>query len=218
MATPSICPRGILLGHGRQGLDLLAGVVYGARVSMITGFSATVFGLLVGGVLGVLAGYYRGKTDSLLTFVNDCLLAFPPLILLLALASVIEPSIRNIALVLGVLAVPTFYRLTRANTLVYAQRDFVLAARALGASGSRILFKELIPNVLMSAMSYAFIVFAVLVVAEASLSFLGLGIQRPEPTWGNMIAAGQQDFNKYPHIWSSSPASCCSSRCCRSIG
>ena len=188
------------LGTDRQGLDLFAGVIYGARVSMLTGFTATVFGLVVGGLLGVLAGFYRGRVDTLLTFINDCLLAFPPLILLLALASVIEPSIKNIALVLGVLAVPTFYRLTRANTLVYAQRDFVLAARALGASGSRILLKELVPNVLMAAMSYAFIVFAVLVVAEASLSFLGLGIQRPEPTWGNLIAAGQQDFNKYPHL------------------
>ena len=187
-------------GTDRQGLDVLSGTVYGARVSLVVGPGAVVLGLLVGGLLGVLAGYYRGRADAALNLLNDSLLAFPPLILLLALASVLEPGVRNITLILGVLAVPTFFRLTRANTMVYAQREFVTAARALGARASRILVRELVPNVLLAAVSYAFIVVAVLIVAEASLSFLGLGIQRPQPTWGNMIAAGQEDIGEHPHL------------------
>jgi peptide/nickel transport system permease protein len=122
------------------------------------------------------------------------------LILLLALAAVITPSISNITAVLGILAIPAFFRLTRANALVVSQQNFVLAAKSLGANRIRILTRELLPNVAMSALSYAFVVVAVLIVAEASLSFLGLSIQRPEPTWGNMIAAGQDDFDRYPFL------------------
>lgn len=187
-------------GTDRQGLDVLAGVVFGARVSLVIGLGAAAIGLVVGGLLGVVAGYFRGKLDAALSLGNDALLAFPPLILLLALASVVNPEVHTITLVLGVLAVPTFFRIARANTMVFAQRPFVFAAKALGARSSRILFRELVPNVAMSALSYAFIIVAVLIVAEASLSFLGLSIQRPEPTWGNMIAAGQQDFQDHPHL------------------
>lgn len=187
-------------GTDRQGLDVLTGIVYGARVSLVVGLGATAIGLLAGGLLGVVAGYYRGKVDAVLNLGNDALLAFPPLVLLLALAAVVHPAVGPTTLVLGVLAVPTFFRIARASTMVYTQRPFVLAAKALGARGSRILSRELVPNVALSALSYAFIVVAVLVVAEASLSFLGLGIQRPEPTWGNMIAAGQQDFVDHPHL------------------
>jgi peptide/nickel transport system permease protein len=188
------------LGTDRQGLDELAGVIVGARLSLLVGVGAVCIGLFVGGLLGVVAGYYRGRLDSVLNLANDALLAFPPLILLLALAAIVTPNARTITLVLGVLAVPTFFRLARANALVHAQREFVLAARALGTRGPRILLRELVPNVAMAALSYAFVVVAVLIVAEASLSFLGLSIQRPEPTWGNMIAAGQQDFDDHPHL------------------
>jgi len=188
------------LGTDRQGLDILSGVIYGARTSLTVGFGAVLMGVAIGGLLGLLAGYYRGKIDVALSFLNDSLLAFPPLILLLALSSVVQPNLRNVTVALGVLAVPTFFRLARANTMTFSQRNFVLAARALGARSSRILLRELVPNVLASTVAYAFVVVAVLIVAESSLSFLGLSIQRPEPTWGNMIAAGQPDLEKHPHL------------------
>ncbi|WP_159920611.1 ABC transporter permease [Rhodococcus sp. WAY2] len=202
--APILQPPQILSGHplgtDRQGLDILSGVIYGARTSLVVGFGAVLLGVVVGGVLGLTAGYYRGKVDAALNFLNDALLAFPPLILLLALSSVVRPNMKNVTLVLGVLAIPAFFRLTRANTMAYSQRNFVLAARALGARSSRILARELTPNVLASTLAYAFVVVAVLIVAESSLSFLGLSIQRPEPTWGNMIASGQNDLEKHPHL------------------
>ena len=104
------------------------------------------------------------------------------------------------ALALAAIGIPTYVRLARANTMVFAEREFVLAARSLGSRDRRVIFRELVPNVALPILSYAFIIIAVLIVAEASLSFLGLGIQRPDPTWGNMIAAGQDDFDKHPHL------------------
>lgn len=187
-------------GTDRQGLDILSGVIYGARTSLIVGFGAVLIGVIVGGSLGLLAGYHRRRVDAILNFLNDSLLAFPPLILLLALSSVVQPSVRNVTLTLGVLAVPTFFRLARANTMSYSQRNFVTAAKALGAGSPRILARELLPNVVASTVAYAFVVVAVLIVAESSLSFLGLSIQRPEPTWGNMIAAGQTELSNHPHL------------------
>ena len=199
LASPDLFSRHPL-GTDRQGLDVLGGIIYGARVSLIVGFGAAVIGVAAGGTLGVVAGYLRGRVDYVAGLLNDALLAFPPLILLLALAAVLDPNVRNTALALGVLSVPTFFRLARANAIAFSQRDFVLASHAVGATGARTLRREIVPNVLLSVMSYAFIMVAVLIVAEASLSYLGLGIQRPQPTWGNMISAGQTDFDEHAHL------------------
>lgn len=188
------------LGTDRQSLDILGGIIYGARVSLIVGLGAVSIGLVIGGFFGLIAGYYRGKVEAVINLLTDVLIAFPPLILLLALVSVLEPSVRNVTIGLAVLSIPIYVRLAKANTLQYAQREFVLAARAMGAKHRRIIFRELLPNVLPSLVSYAFVVVAVLIVAEASLSYLGLSIQRPEPTWGNMIAAGEDSFQRHPHL------------------
>ncbi|HEY8526416.1 MAG TPA: ABC transporter permease [Acidimicrobiales bacterium] len=188
------------LGTDRQSLDILGGVVYGARVSLTVGLGAVAIGLVVGGFLGLLAGYYRGRVDAVIGLVTDALIAFPPLILLLALVSALEPSVRNVTIGLAVLSIPIYVRLARANTLRYAERDFVVMARALGGRDRRILFRELLPNVLPPLVSYGFVVVAVLVVAEASLSYLGLSVQRPNPTWGNLIAAGEDSFDRHPHL------------------
>lgn len=187
-------------GTDRQALDVLGGVIYGARVSLQVSLLAVAIGITVGGVIGVAAGFFQKQADAVISVFTDAVLAFPPLILLLGLATVLEPTPTNMAFALAALGIPTYIRLARANTLVFIQREFVLAARAMGAGRGRIIFRELVPNVALPLASYAFIIVALLIVAEASLSFLGLGIQRPEPTWGNMIAAGQDDFDRHPHL------------------
>ncbi|MEX2626177.1 MAG: ABC transporter permease, partial [Ilumatobacteraceae bacterium] len=143
---------------------------------------------------------YRGWLDAVVSFFADSLLAFPPLILLLGLMAVLEPSVRNVTLGLAVLGIPIYVRLARANTMALAERDFVVAARVLGAKDRRLLLREILPNVAPMVLSYAFVVVAVMIVAEASLSYLGLSVQRPEPTWGNMISAGQDSFDRHPHL------------------
>jgi len=188
------------LGTDRQGLDILAGIIHGARVSLVVSLGAVFIGMTIGGSIGIAAGYYRGKADAVVSLLTDSMLAFPPLILLLGMVAVLTPNVRNVTLALAVLGIPTYIRLARANTLVFAQREFVLAAKGMGERNSAIMRRELLPNVLLPVVSYGFLVVAVLIVAEASLSFLGLSIQRPSPTWGNMIAAGQEDFERHPHL------------------
>lgn len=188
------------LGTDTQALDILGGVVYGARVSLQVSLIAVTVGTILGGLLGVTAGYFGGKLDGTVGIFVDSLLAFPPLILLLAVVTVVSPGVLTISLALALLGIPTYTRLARANTMAFAQREFVLAARALGAKPWRIISRELIPNVVRPLLSYSFIIVAVLIVAEASLSFLGVGIQRPIPTWGNMISAGQSELESTPHL------------------
>jgi peptide/nickel transport system permease protein len=189
------------LGTNQQGLDILARLAFGARVSLIVGIGAVVVGMFVGGLVGLAAGFYRRGVDTVVGIVTDALLAFPPLVMLVALASVLDRNLRNTVLGLAILAVPTNVRLARANTLRFTEREFVQAARGMGAKNRRIILRELLPNIALPMLSYAFIIVAVLIVAEASISFLGLGIQQPKPTWGNMIAEGDGGvFEDHPHI------------------
>jgi peptide/nickel transport system permease protein len=196
------------LGTNNFSLDLLARSVYGARVSLLTAAFAVMISLIIGGTIGMLAGYFRGWLDVVVGLITDSVLAFPALILLIAIITVLgRPEQMSEAIVkvgagLAIVSIPTMIRLSRANTLVFAQREFVLSARSMGAKNFRIIFREIMPNVALPLLSYAFIVIAVLIVAEGSLSFLGLGLKPPKPTWGNMIAEGQQAnvLKKYPHI------------------
>jgi peptide/nickel transport system permease protein len=189
------------LGTNNFGLDLLARVVYGARASLAVSLIAVAVGIVVGGLIGVVSGYWRGPLDRGIGVLNNTLLAFPPLVLLLALSSVLDPNVRTLAIGLSILSIPINVRLARAATIQVAQREFVQAARAMGATRRRIVVHELIPSVLPTLLSYGMIVVAVMIVAEASLSFLGLGIKQPNPSWGNMIAEGQQGiFEANPHI------------------
>lgn len=188
------------LGTDNQGLDLLGGILYGARVSLIIGVGAVFIGITMGLVLGLASGYYGGKLDGFVSLITDSMLAFPPLILLLAVVTALSPSVGTVTVALSLLAIPTYIRLARANTLTFAQRDFVLAARVLGERNRSIMLRELLPNVVLPVMSFSFLLIAVFIVAEASLSFLGLSVSRPNPTWGNMIASGQDRFDEIPHI------------------
>jgi peptide/nickel transport system permease protein len=196
------------LGTNNFSLDMLARCVYGARVSLLTALFAVVLSILIGTTIGLVAGYFRGWADTGIGVITDSLLAFPPLILLVALAAVlgkpttVNSAIFKVGVALAIISVPTMTRVARANTLVFAQREFVTSARAMGAKHSRVIFRELLPNVLLPIISYSFIIVAALIVAEGSLSFLGLGLQPPKPSWGNMIAEGRSidTLRKYPHI------------------
>ncbi len=189
------------LGTNNFGLDLLARVLYGARASLVVSIGAVLIGMVIGGAIGVVAGYFRKSIDAVVGVSTNSLLAVPPLILLIALATVLEPTLYNIAFALSLLALPSMIRMARANTLTFTQREFVLAAKSMGASSWRVMLREIVPNVVLPLASYAMVMVSVLIVAEASLSFLGLGIQAPSPSWGNMIAEGEGEaFKQYPHI------------------
>lgn len=195
------------LGTDNLSLDLLARCLYGARVSLSTAFFAATFALVVGGTIGITAGYVRRGFDRAVGLATDSMLAFPALVFLVALAAVLgtptsaPEAVLKTGIALGVVGLPVMIRLARANTLAIATSEFVTASRVLGATRSRVMFDDLIPNVALPLLSYSFVLVAVLVMAEGSLAFLGLGLQQPNPTWGNMIAeGGLRTLTEHPHI------------------
>ncbi|MGY1550499.1 ABC transporter permease [Microbacterium sp. A588] len=200
--TPPSLTQGIdlVLGTDGFGRSNLSRCLAGARVSLLVGLVAGLAGFIVGGLLGAIAAYYRRATDAVISLIADIILAFPPLILLLALSAIREQSLDTLLVGLSVISVPAFLRLARANTFAWSSREFVLAARNMGASSSRILFREISPNVLPSLAVYLPIVIATLIVAEGSLSFLGLGVPPPTPSWGGMIAAGKSSIATAPYL------------------
>lgn len=188
------------LGADALGRDVLARLVLGARVSLLVGVSAVVLGMLVGSSLGVLAGYLRGRFERVVTSLTDALLAFPALVLLLGLTAVLGRTVVNITIGLALVSIPAFVRLARASTLQVAGHEYVTAAVSAGARRGRIIWREIVPNVAPATLAYAFIIVAVVIVAEGSLSFIGLGAPPPTPTWGAMIAEGRSELESAPHI------------------
>jgi peptide/nickel transport system permease protein len=191
---------GGLLGADELGRDILARLVYGARVSLIVSLTAVVIGSLVGGTLGLTAGFFRGWYERIVMSLVDVLLAFPALILLLALVAFVGQSLSTIALVIGFLSIPAYTRVARATTLSVAQREYVLAARAMGATNKRILLRELLPNVALPVAAFGLVAIGLVIVAEGSLAFLGLSVKFPTATWGSMIAAGKAHVRTAPHL------------------
>ena len=196
-ATPSALH---WLGNDGLGRDELARLIYGARVSLTVGLCAPMIGITIGGALGMLAGYFRGRFETLVVGSMDVLLAFPPLILALAVTAYLGQSILNLTCILGVLGIPAFMRVARAATLTLARREFVIAAQALGATHARILLRELLPNVILPLFAFFLLGVAVTIVVEGALSFLGLGVPPPVSSWGSMIGEGRESLEMAPRL------------------
>jgi len=183
-----------LLGTDTLGRDVLSRIIFGARVSLLVGFVAVGIATLIGVLVGALAGYYGGALDQILMRLVDLMLCFPTIFLILAVIAVLGPSIWNIMVVIGVTGWMGVARLVRAEFLSLREREFVVAARALGASDARLIWRHLLPNALTPVMVSATLGVAGAILVESSLSFLGLGVQPPTPSWGNMLTMGKDNI------------------------
>jgi peptide/nickel transport system permease protein len=202
------------LGTDQNGNDWLSAAVVGARNSVIIAFATIIFGFLVGGGLGMLAGYRKGKIDAIFTFFTTVLLSFPPLLFILivltifaarvkssAVAEGLQTSVWKLSFTLGILSIPTLYRVVRASTMQFASREFVTAARAMGAKPGRIIMREILPNVIKSMAAYGLVAAGTVMVIEGGLSYLGIGVGESW-AWGKMIAAGSSGvtLQRAPHV------------------
>jgi peptide/nickel transport system permease protein len=206
-----------LMGLDANGRDVLSRVVWGGRNSMAIGFFSIFLGFIVGGILGLIAGYFRGRIGTGLGALTDILLAFPPLVLALAIVTnlaggegtsphmslgpvSLDRTLFYVTLALAIVSVPVLARIARASTLSWSEREFVMAARAQGAKHGRVMWREVLPNILPAMFSIALLGIAVVIVAEAGLAILGAGVRPEVVTWGNIIRGGRTDLRDASHI------------------
>jgi peptide/nickel transport system permease protein len=197
---------GHILGTDDLGRDILSRIIFGGRVSLTIAFGAILVGMLLGGTLGMIAGYLRGNWETAMNAVALMLLAFPPLVAIMAVSAFwVHPSDNvstvtgKIMLAIGILASPLLFRVIYASTISYSTREFVTAARGLGATSYRVIFRELLPNVLPAIVSFALIGVATVIILEGALAFLGLSVEPPTPSWGNMINEGRSYLSQ--NLW-----------------
>lgn len=179
------------LGTDEQGMDLLARILYGARISIVVGLLATGFSVVIGTVLGMICGYFRGWLDNVISRFVDLLLAFPFLIFAIGMMAFLGPGFFNLIFALTFKGWVEFFRVVRGQVMEEKTKEYVEAARALGRPHVLIMFSEILPNIVQSVMVLGTLRLGYMIVMEASLSFLGLGIQPPDPAWGSMIASGR---------------------------
>lgn len=189
-----------LLGNDEIGRDVLSRLIYGTRVALIVGIGAILIAVCIGVVIGATAGYFGGKVDTILSRVVDTLMAFPLLALLVTLSALFAPSIVNVVIIIGVTVWASYARLVRADVMSLKQREFVLAARSVGVGDARIIGRHILPNIVGPVIILASLDIGSIIILESALSFLGLGVRPPTPSWGGMLSAGRSLMRNAPHI------------------
>ncbi len=192
--------KGHLLGTDHYGRDLFSRIVYGARVSLKVGMVSVSLSLLIGVILGLVAGYYGGWLDSIIMRIVDIVLSFPVLLLAIALVAALGPGIENVIIALGLVYWTNYARIVRANVMSLKEEEFIQAARTIGSNDFRIIFFNILPNCLAPIIVVGTLGIGIAIVAEATLSFLGLGIQPPESSWGWTLAFGMKFIRDAPHL------------------
>jgi len=189
-----------LLGTDSLGRDVLSRLMYGARISLMVGLISVGISATIGVTIGAIAGYAGGKTDLTLMWVMDLVLAFPPLLLAITVASALGPSVTNAMIAIGIVGIPGFARQVRSSVLSIRGQEFVEAARTIGADSTRIIALHIVPNVMAVVIVRATASLGFAILTEASLSFLGLGAQPPDPSWGGMLNDGRDSIRRVSHL------------------
>ncbi|WP_230199435.1 nickel transporter permease [Bacillus ndiopicus] len=192
--------QGHLLGTDQYGRDLLTRIIYGARVSLIVGISSVAISMIIGVTIGLIAGYYGGLIDAFFMRIVDIFLSFPVVLLAIALVAALGPGIENVIIAIGLVYWTNYARVVRGNVLSIKEEDFVQAAKTIGSSNFRIIFYNILPNTMSSIIVIATLGLGVAIVSEATLSFLGLGIEPPEASWGWTLAFGMKYIRETAHL------------------
>ncbi len=205
MQTDQLTPpsRGNWLGTDEVGRDVLSRLMHGGRVSLVVSISCMTISSVIGVTAGLLAGFYGGRIDGAIMGFMDVIFAFPGLLLALAIMAVLGPALRNLILALAIVSLPSFARIARASTLAVRALDYVEAARGLGARDSRVLIRHILPNIGAPVIVQFTIGLAFAILTEAGLSFIGLGVQPPAPSWGAMLARGKDflEISPWPAVF-----------------